>query len=78
MIRDKWKGSPYVVAILALLIAIPLFRELGSESPIGLKVLMAAILTGLVLGAFLLSRFLAQNMDDVGEARFDSTENDDR
>lgn len=75
---DKWKGSPYIVASLTLLIAIPLFREFGSEGPTGLKVLMALILVGLVIGAFVLSRFLANNWDQVGEARFDTSNKDDR
>ena len=78
MSEDKWKGSPYVVASLALLIAIPLFREFGSEAPTGLKVLMGLILLGLVIGAFALSRFFANNWDEVGEARFETTANDDR
>jgi hypothetical protein len=78
MNRDKWKGSPYIVTSLALLIAIPLFGEFGSEGPTGLKVLMGLILAGLLIGAFVLSRFLANNWDEVGEARFDTIDKDDR
>lgn len=78
MSGEKWKGSPYIVASLALLIAIPFFGVFGGENPTGLKVLIALILVGLVIGAFVLSRFFANNWDEIGEARFDTTDKDDR
>lgn len=69
----KWKGSPYVVAALAFMIASPLFREFGADAPTGLKIFIGVLLLVVIVVAFLLSRYLASHMDEVGEAIFDTT-----
>ena len=76
MQQDGWKGSPYVVTSLAFIVAIPLWRELAGDGPTGLKILMGAILAGIVAGAFLISRSLSARWDEVGEARFDNSRED--
>jgi hypothetical protein len=76
--EEKWKGSPYIVASLALLIATSLFSEFSSGAPAGLKVLMSLILVGLVIGAFALTRYFVKNWDEIGEARFDTADESER
>lgn len=78
MSKENSKGSPYVVPSLALIIAIPLWRELSGDSPTGLKTLMGLILAVVVIGAFLISRSLAGRWDQVGEARFDNSKPEDK
>ncbi|WP_336979738.1 hypothetical protein [Altererythrobacter fulvus] len=73
MSEDKWKGSPYVITAMAILLTVLLFHEFGREGPFGIKILMGVILIGLVVGAFFISRFVKNNWNEIGEARFDTT-----
>ena len=61
-----------------MMAAVFLSSFLIADGPLGLKLFMGSILGALLVAAFLISRFIRRNWDDIGEAKFDtSNETDD-
>ena len=75
---DNWKGSPFVVASFAMMAAVFLSSFLIADGPLGLKLFMGSILAALLFAAFLISRFVRRNWDQIGEAKFDTSNETDK
>lgn len=63
---------PTTVSIVALLLALPLWREFHEQGQPMWNGFLGGLLIALVIGAFLGVRHLQRNRVDVGEARFTS------
>jgi hypothetical protein len=68
--EQRWKvgGGAGVV----LLVIVPLWNELQVPGQTSWNVLLSIMLAGLLVGTVLLHRHLLKNIDQVGEARFDT------
>lgn len=60
-------------AVVFILIAAPLWRELEVPGNTGWNVILALMLIGMVVAGFALQRFFVANLDNIGEARFDTS-----
>ena len=64
-------------AVVLLIIAVPLWRELSMPGHTGWNIFLALLLAGLAVAAYFLIRFIRRHAGEIGEARFD-TSNPDR
>ncbi|MEA1013698.1 hypothetical protein [Sphingosinicella sp. LY1275] len=68
--EQRWKvggGAAVVVAVL-----LPLWGELHEPGQTLWNVFLFLMLIGLLVGTILLQRHLMKNIDQIGEARFDT------
>lgn len=65
-------------AVVLLLIVVPLWLEFREPGQWVWNALLAAMLIGIGVAALLLQRFLMANIGEVGEARFDTRNPDQR
>jgi hypothetical protein len=68
--EQRWKAGGGALVVLAVLL--PLWGELHVPGQTAWNVLLFLMLSGLFVGTILLHRHLLKNIDQVGEARFDT------
>lgn len=68
--EQRWKVGGGTAVVLVVLL--PLWSELHVPGQTAWNVLLFLMLTGLFVGSILLHRHLLKNIDQVGEARFDT------
>jgi hypothetical protein len=59
-------------AVIVLVLMLPLWAELRVPGQTVWNVVLFLMLAGLFLGTIFLHRYLLKNLDQVGEARFDT------
>ena len=59
-------------AVIVLVMMLPLWAELRVPGQTAWNVVLVLMLAGLFLGTIFLHRYLLKNLDQVGEARFDT------
>lgn len=68
--EQHWKIGAGPLAMLVVLL--PLWAEFQEPGQTLWNIALFLILFGLFVGTFFLQRYLRRNIDDVGEARFDT------
>ena len=76
MTSKSWKmgGGTAVFFVIAY----PMWRDFREPEQTGWNVLLALILVGILVAAFLLQRYFKQHIGEIGEARFDTSNERDR
>lgn len=78
MSEPSQRGKMGAGAVVLMLIVVPLWNEFREPGQWTWNVLLAAMLIGIGVGALFLQRFLAANIGEVGEARFDTRNKNER
>ena len=73
---NRWTMGAGVLIFAAL--SFPLWLEFHEPGKLVWNVILAAMLIGIVVAAFLIQRYLMLHIDEVGEARFDTTNRERR
>jgi hypothetical protein len=60
-------------AVVLLIVALPLWREFYEPGQTVWNVILAVMLIGIVIAVILVQRFFMTHLDEIGEARFDTT-----
>ena len=60
-------------AAILLVVLLPLWGELREPGHVVWNTFLVLILLSLLVGTFFLQRYLVNHLDEVGEARFDTT-----
>ena len=68
--EQRWKLGGSATALV--LVLLPLWREFSERDQPVWNGFLFLILVGLLFGALLLHRYLIRNIDEIGEARFDT------
>ena len=68
---NRWTMGAGVLILSAL--SIPLWLEFRVPGALVWNLILIAMLLGVVVAAFFLQRYLMLHIDEVGEARFDTT-----
>ncbi len=64
-------------ALILAFLAVPLFLEFSEPGKSAWNVFLVLFLVAIAVGAVLLQRFLVAHADEVGEARFDTSNKND-
>jgi hypothetical protein len=60
-------------AIILLIVAVPLWNEFRVRGNLAWNAFLAAFLVGLAIAAILLQRYFRRHASEIGEARFDTS-----
>jgi leucyl aminopeptidase len=73
---QKWKmgGGATVFVLVAILLA----RDLAEPGNTGWNILLGLMIVGILIAAFFLQRFFREHIDEIGEARFDTRNPDEK